>query len=445
MRQVPKLNKLLKLCVPTHKNIFIIYSVLLLTEIAASTVQPLFTYIFFSKHITIFAHDVSSSKMNFLFANFMAAIQIAIVLCNPIAGIFADILGRKPTILFSIAIMFLMAVTSIYAIASNHLILIPVVLLIYSLLFSIKIPSIAAITDSTKYATHKIKRVAFVQFFIGIAFCIGPVIGGILAATTLFELPYLPSFIFIAVLAVVGFIYVFFKFKETLVQNQIARQSKSQDKPFVRNIMKLKLQWQTLKQFFAKKELLIIMLILILGQINWGTYYQFMPAVMKQTLHYSNTMIGSFVGVIGLSLVISTGIFLPILQARFSIKNLILFSILSQILGAALTLISILYSQYHLSQILLWIGIFPVVMGDVILFCIIVSLCSDMMNNKHQGIMIGMIYVLCNLTWALSDIAGSLLMAIKAYLILLLCPISLIILIIVYSCTSKVFNNRLET
>ena len=66
------------------------------------------------------------------------------------------------------------------------------------------------------------------------------------------------------------------------------------------------------------------MIIHLLNQFSWGTYYEFIPAVGKTVFGYEVKVVGLLMGLIGFWLILSSGFFIPFFQKHLSNTKLII-------------------------------------------------------------------------------------------------------------------------
>ena len=274
----------------------------------------------------------------------------------------------------------------------------------------------SAINDVTK-KENKVKNLALMQFFIGIGVGIGPIIGGWIGGFKFFGYYYMLPFIILLLFSLFLFVYAKLNFPETL---------------FFKNRLDIREYFHpvNIKPLFKNKILYFLMIIHLLDQFSWGTYYNFMPAVTKTVFGYNITAVGFFVGMIGIWLIISSGIFIPILQRYFSNTQLIIISSIVGTVGVSATYVASFFPGYILSNYIIWLSALPVAAGDVILFCLLVSLFSSSVSKKYQGTIVGIIYIAGTTMWCIAAPIGGFLMKWRMNGALILCPIAMFALLI---------------
>ena len=172
------------------------------------------------------------------------------------------------------------------------------------------------------------------------------------------------------------------------------------------------------------------MIIHLLNQFSWGTYYEFIHAVGKTVFGYEVKLIGLLMGLIGLWLILSSGFLIPFFQKHLSNTKLIIASSLIGTIGVCIAYIASFFPHSILANLAIWFSTLPVAAGDVILFCLLVSLFSNSVNKKYQGTMVGIIYIVGMGMWAVAAPIGGILMKWRMNGALMLCPIAMIILMV---------------
>lgn len=397
-------------------NLRSIYITLSLSEFISSLTTPFIAFLFFSEKTPLFALNVTNTRRAALFGIYLFLYKLANVICNPIFGSLSDILGRKKAAILTVFGMLIWGISAIAAIAVHSPWTFILGTFIYSLFFAIKPVCTAAINDQCEHES-KFSNQALIQFCIGIGVSIGPIIGGYLGHITIFGYYYMLPFIFVFLCSIFLFFYVSLSFKETLQLHNMSH-------------IREHFSFEGLKIILKNRLLQYLLLIHILNQLSWGTYYSFIPAVAKTVFNYQISTVGILLGLIGFCLILTGGAVIPILSKRLSNTNLILVSCVIGTIGVSLTYLGSFFPESSWANISLWLSTLLIAGGDVILFCLLISQFSTSVSKKYQGTIVGFIYTISLGMWSLSALLGSLLMQWKLNGALLICPTSMIILII---------------
>ena len=407
--------KTIKDWLPSHR-LRSVYATLSISEFATGLTTPILTFLFFSEQSALLPPELSMAERGVLFGLFISLFRFAGMLSNPVFGTLSDILGRKKIIYISVLGMFCLGFFTILSLFIQVVWVFVIGATIYAFFWALRPVCSAAINDVTDNS-KKMKNQAFLQFFIGIGAALGPMLGGLLGEFKPFGYHYMLPFIILLFLSLFLFVYTKQTFPETL---------------YYKNKQDLKEYFHpaNFKALFNNKTVYLLMVIHILNQFSWGTYYNFMPAVTKTVFGYSVTTVGIFVGMIGIWLIVSSGIVIPLLQRYFSNTRLIIVSSIIGTFGVCITFAASFFPESITGHYIIWISALPVAAGDVILFCLLVSLFSSFVSKKYQGTIVGIIYIVGTGMWCLAAPIGGYLMKWRMNGALILCPITMILLLV---------------
>jgi MFS family permease len=407
-----------------QKDLRSVYLTVVFSEFSTSMATPLFTFLIFSQSSTLIPKGLSYGERAMIFATFISLYKFATLISNPIFGTLSDIVGRKTVFNITAAAMIILSVFTIISLLMHSFVLFIIGACLYGLLWALESVSTASINDLSS-SKQRVTNLSLMQFCIGIGVGLGPMLGGYIGVYSVFGYKYMAPFIVLLIISVLLQFYIIFFFKETYPISKKKKRHKT--KSTLRNI----------KMIFTNKSLYLLMLIHMLNQLSWGTYYDFIPAITKTVFKYDIKEVGVFVGCIGIGLIISAGFILPYLKKYFDNFALIKLSCGLQTAGIALSLLVSFFPHLLIADIGLWLGILPVVAGDVMLFCILVGLFSESVGKELQGTMIGLVYVVGMAMWSLGAPFGGLLMNWKLNAPLLISLTSMTLLIIIISISSK--------
>lgn len=409
-----------------------IYLILSLSEFATALVSPVFAFLFFSNTSTLFPIDTDLSERAVLFGIFLALYKFAGMICNPIFGGLSDIMGRKFTTILTLSGMLILALASIGALILHSVWIFIIGCFFYALLFASKPVCTAAINDLCEEGKDKVRNQALVQFFIGIGVTIGPIAGGYIADVNVFGYDYMLPFIILLICGCYLIFHSKYFMKETLRRRE-------------RSSIKEQFRLEGIKVIFKSKLLICLLVIHILNQLSWGTYYDFLPAVAKAVFNYDIKSVGILVGLIGFWLIVASGFIIPYFLKNVSGMKLIKISCYMGFFGVSGAYIASFMPGNSLAGIVFWASTFPVAVGDVILFCYLISQFSLSVEKKFQGVVVGFIYITGFGMWSLSAPLGGYLMKYNLNAALMMAPLSMILLLLfLFSIRNKEYFKTLN-
>jgi DHA1 family tetracycline resistance protein-like MFS transporter len=404
LRQVPK-NKLLP-----------IFSITLLDEIVLNIGTPVLIFLCFDANSKLFAANVDHVSRSFWFGICAAAPSLIAIVTAPLLGFVSDQWGRKPILVIGTIGALLLCVFTTLSIVYSTVILLVIGFVVAGFCARTQPVALAVVGDLSP-PNRKIINMGYLQLSISIGASVGPLLGGYFAQryffkTLNFSMPYL-----------IGMLITFFT---VIVTVKYFRESY---KP-LRNAIG-KTNWRQL----INPTVMRISIILILTQVSWRIYYQFIPPILKINFHYSATIVGMFLAITAIWLALAAAFGVRWLSNYFTIVKLIKYLCYSELAGLLLAISGCIFNLGWLSQLLIWLSVIPVAISDVIIFCAISTLYSQAVSAQDQGKIMGFCFVIVSAVWALTGFCGGLLAGVSVILPILCAPISLVILL----CSRKTF------
>ena len=409
----------------TKPSIFPLLWVMLFDHTSLNITFPILTLLFFDAHSSFFAPSASAAQRGLWYGACVAVPHIVNIIATPILSMLSDGLGRKKVLLIATFGAFLFAITAALGILWGMLSLLFLGRVIQGL-FSRTNPIAQAVIGDISPKEKKVLHMGYLQTAISIGAFAGPIIGGYFAhpnnfATLNFSLPYFIAAFFGAISCAI----TYFVFQETLSEEptHAARDA---------------FKWQTIKRVFADRNVLHISLILLLTQLSWSMYYQFMPPILKTELHFSAHLLGIFVGVIALWLAIATAFGIRFLEQFFNPRQILTLSIYLVLAGLVMTILSCGLKQ----PLLIWVSAIPVAFGDVIAFSCLIAMYSNVVEQQDQGKVMGVCFIVIAIIWALTASLGGVLMGINMLVPLFVSPIGVLGAAILIASDRLKVNNR---
>jgi MFS family permease len=397
-----------------------IFSIIFLDEIAINIGFPILTFLCFDKKSSLFALGTSHAVRSYWYGIFNSLPFIIAIFSVPILCWLSDYYGRKKILLLGALGVLALSVFTAIGIIYGTIILLVISCIINGLFSRIRSAALAVIGDISDH-TNKVINMGYLQFYISAGAFLGPFIGGYFANRFLFKqlnfsLPYLIG----AGFGLLTLLFVVFGFKETLA------------KPAER-----KVSFNKIIHLLKNPTILKISLILLLTQISWRTYYQFIPPVLKVHFHYSPQTVGIFVGLVAIWLAIASSIGLKLLDKLFTAKNILYGACIAVFTGLLLAILADHLRTGVASQIITWFAAAPIAMGDVIIYSLITAFYSDAASERDQGKVMGINYFIVAVVWAATGIIGGCLAAININAPIIFAPISLLLLLFIFCIRNK--------
>ncbi len=374
---------------------------------------PVLTLLFFDAQSSLFAADTSHAVRSMWYGLCISMPNVMNIFFAPLLSAFSDAFGRKKIIFLGIAGAFIFAFTAAFGILWGSLSLLFLSCVLRGA-FSRTNPIAQAVIGDISPRDKKVLYMGYLQTAISLGAFIGPILGGYFANQFFFaKLNFSLPFFIAAGIAAIGCILTLTIFKETLVEKRFTSPWKE-------------FHWESLKKVFANKQVLHISLILLLSQISWSMYYQFIPPILKTVLHVDPHELGIFVGLIALWLALATTFGIRILVKFFSMQTILLLSLYLVWLGTIMTMIFFML-HWTLS---IWLAAIPTAIGDVVAFSCLVTFYSDVVEKQEQGKVMGVCFIVIALIWSLTAMLGGVLMSIYSLLPLIVAPIGILLAII---------------
>ncbi|MCF6764143.1 MFS transporter [Thiotrichales bacterium 19S3-7] len=363
------------------------YSILTLSEFISGMLVPLATLIFFSQVTPFFSSDTEADKL-WLYGIFASLTQFAAMFSNPIIGSISDLIGRKRSLFVCVGGIWVLALLAVIAIVLKNFWLLLLGYILYNLVSATKVVCMASINDiSQKH--NKVLYVSLIQFFIGIGFMFGPLLSSHIAETNLIGIYFLWPFLIIFLGGLCLGVFIYFYFKDTYLP---------QKKIYTNQLM---LCYNNGKRILGNSKLRWLVILLILDQAAWGGYYLFAPVIGRVHFKLSASGIGLFVSLVGVCLIVISGVIIPILYRFCSQKAMLLIACIMMLFGVVTSWAILWFEPNIVSESLYWISLLPTLLGDVMIFSIVSALMSNAATHDIQGNVAGFIYVVAMLSWSL--------------------------------------------
>jgi DHA1 family tetracycline resistance protein-like MFS transporter len=383
-----------------------------LDHTSINIIFPVLTIVCFDPLSALFSPDTATATRGVWYGIIISVYHLVNIVAAPIFGIASDYLGRRKLLIIAgIGALAMGGFAAISLLAGSIAAL--VLGRIIGGFCATKAVTQAVVGDIPA-GKNKVLNMAYLQAVIAIGALLGPLIGGYAA-----EHCYTPAlnfsipFILATFIAGLSLIAVFWKLPETLVKKP---------KPSWRHI------FQSAKTLLANPVMVKISLLLLLSQISWSMYYQYIPPILKDKLGFSAPQLGIFLSVIAFWLVLTGGFGIRFMRKWFTLIQLIQLASTITLFGLLLTLLALFFQMTWL----IWLAAIPVAVGDMVAYIVLTTLYSDHVSAENQGLVMGICLVVAQLIWFSTGLLGGLLVGIHFILPLFVAPIGVISLLFLF-------------
>lgn len=395
-----------------------LFWVMLIDTISFTIRFPVLTLVFYDVTTRLFPTTASMATRSMWYGVCMALYWVGSIIAAPTLSAWSDYAGRKRILLFGGAGTFLFAFVTALGVIGGNLNLVLLGALIGGLCSRMDPIAQAAVGDVCA-TEHKIVYMSFLQLFISVGAIFGPWIGGYFAARYWFAtLNFALPFIIAAAFSILGLLIMLFFFRETATHNKHSKIT----------------EYFNFKAIFANKKVINISLILILIQISWSTYYQFIAPILKKDFALGGSEIGIFMAFIAIWLALASAFGVAILRRFFSAAQIIHYASYGVFIGLLGTLFATSWHFVAISHYLMWIAIVPIAAGDVITYSAITTLYSDAVDKTMQGQVMGTSFVVVSAVWGLTSLLGGWLIGLETTAPLWFALSGVSVLIIIFHC-----------
>lgn len=397
------------------KTIRSLLGIIFLDQTTITLTFPLITLIFFDAQSRLFASDTSYAERSLWYGLCVALPNFINVFFAPTLSALSDELGRKKILMVEIGSAFLFTLMVGLGIFYGILGFIFLGFIIRGA-FSRTNPTALTIIGDTAPREKKILYMSYLQFAISLGAALGPMLGGYLAnrlwfAKLNFSLPFFVG----AGLALLNTAFAFYLIHETLKKKQTNRTSE--------------FNFPALKKVILHPDVLRISLVMLLIQVSWSTYYQFIPPVLKTLYGFESSQLGLFIGLIAIWLALATGFWIKLLHRFLDVRQLLLVSIYLVLGGLIINLLACA-GWLPGGTLFVWISAIPVATGDVMAYTCLTGLYSNAVTPEKQGKVMGINFIIVSSAWAFTGFLGGMLMSLSPLLPLMIAPLGVLGLVV---------------
>jgi MFS transporter, DHA1 family, tetracycline resistance protein len=394
------------------KSIRSLLGIIFIDQTYLTLTFPLLTLIFFDSQSRLFPADTPFATRSIWYGSCVALPNMINIFFAPALSALSDEFGRKKILIIEIFSALIFTLTVGLGVYLGMLGLIFLGFIVKGA-GSRTNPTALAIIGDTAPKENKILYMGYLQFAISVGASIGPILGGYFANRFFFnELNFSLPFFLAAGLALINTFLALIILRETLKKRE-------------NNKAWGECNFRAIKQIIIHPDVLRISLILLLIQISWSTYYQFIPPILKTLYGFDSHQLGWFIGMIACWLAVATGIGIKILHRYLNVRQMLLISVYLVLAGLIITLLACA-KLLPFGSLLVWVGAIPTAAGDVIAYSCLTALYSNTVAHEKQGKVMGVSFIVVASVWATTGFVGGLLMSISPLLPLIVAPCGII-------------------
>jgi len=313
-------------------SFFLLLCVAFLDFMGVGLVFPLFATLLFDPNIPLLASETSGAIRGLWMGVLIALTPLIQFFFSPILGSLSDQKGRKPMILWGLALGLIAYVIGIFGVQLNSLFL----LIFYRALFGVSAATMtviqASLVDISTPQT-KARNFALYNMALGTGFTLGPFLGGRLSDSSLVSwFDFSTPFVLGALFTGLNLILLYWKYRET--------RELSDPIPIdlLRGIKQAKkaIQHPTLRFAFLGFFFFLF---------GWDFFLEFVPISLKSLFEYNTSEIGTFYAYKGLIYAISVGLLIRPFIKKYLPGKLLVFSMLSS--GVYLLLFLVIKNPFY--------------------------------------------------------------------------------------------------
>lgn len=385
-----------------HKKTWGLMITAFLNHFSLNLILPALVFVFFDAHSHLFPANTSNAVRAHWYGIVSSLPYFAALLATPILSVLSDRLGRRLILILAAIGALVFALGAGVAVVTGCLAFLILGKFTGGLSARSEPTALAAVMDLSE-PEERVHHVSFIQVVISLGAFIGPILGGYL---THFYYPVLNlsgPFWLAAVLAIGALYAACLWFKES---------HRSINQPLTKKAKGLSFGHYLLSHSVRRN-----LVILLLFQLAWSSYYQFYPPMLKVLKDYSPQQIGWFIGFIAFGLMIATLWFLPWLKRFFQEITLLRLSMGIFIAGFLITFLGTVgVGTGMFSTSLIWMGALLIAVGDVMAFCLLVIFLASGLSSNDYGKMMGFCFMLVYAAWGLTSLVAGYLAGINMHL-----------------------------
>lgn len=365
-------------------SLWLVLFVVFLDNVGVGLVYPMFSSMMFESGSPFVDIEASHAMRGGYLGVMLAAMPLAAFFSGPILGAFSDQKGRRPLFLFCLSLAIVGYACSMIGVIAKSIVILIISRIIVGLADGSMGVVSAAIADMSGDDSTKAKNFGLYGMVSGIGFALGPLLGGLLS-TIGFSVPFLVA----GLATMLNLFLIWLYFKETHTVRKVA-------------VIRFADGIRNLKKAFNVQTLRILFLVSIFFCLGWSFFYEFLPVIWISDYGFDTARVGFFFGYGALCYAISSGILIRPIVSRFKPYRVLFYSLCA--LGIATLLLLI-----RTSAMCVWFYLPMVNFLVALIYPTYTTMISDWAGKDAQGEILGISGSLQALAFAVSPLAGGLL------------------------------------
>lgn len=367
----------------SHIAVFIsLFLTLVIDNMGVGLIFPVLSPLFVSIHSGMLPTNASVEIRDLFYSLTLGLFGVGMFLGAPILGDLSDQLGRKKVLLICLlctSIAFAVSALSI----SIHNVWLLLAARIFGGLMAGSMPIAQAAIIDISTPENKIKNISLITFALCFGFAVGPMVGGYFSNQTLFPwFNYATPFYAAAILAAINAICLLLTFRETFT-------------PSAQIKLNISKGLNLFIDAFRHQKIRLLTLMVLLQQLAWALYFQFVSLFLAQQYHYDSTHLGHFMSFValwfGLALLIIVRIFL-----RFFDEEILTTGCLIVIAAGLFGLV--LFDSLTMQ----WILCIPIAAALAMSYTASLTLLSNLVSRDEQGWIMGIATSVMAAAWGIT-------------------------------------------
>lgn len=380
---------------------------------------PVLTHLIIHNGSHLFSANTSYATRSLWFELLIGCYCFAMFLSSPILGSWSDNIGRKKVIIVSLLGAMLGFVCCGTGVWCNSLAALMIGRLIAGFTagnFSVAQASIIDMSSESQVT----QRIGHFLMANSIGFAIGPALGTLLLKVTHGNpwSNYVP-FIFLAVLFLLGTIFISICFKETYSAPE-----------------KKKIRWLTsltsVTAAFSKKQNRWFFITFLIFMLGFSLFFCNIPVYIVGIFNQNASNSGLLMTYFSIMTLIGLYVILPYCNKHYTLSSVMMISLL-------VSVITYLIFPWISSWPLLWLVLAPTGLAEPLVYVSIVTLISNNTSKAEQGKVMGLVGSIGALSWGLGPLLSGLFVLVNIHTALIA---SAVLITLSYVCGFKANRTR---
>ncbi len=362
-------------------------SVIFIDSLGFGLIFPILSPILMDPSSGILAPNVSSSVRDIDYGLVLGVFAVVMFFAAPVLGDLSDQIGRKKILLITLFGSGMSSLICAFAIGVKSIGLLLLGRIVAGLCAGSQTSAQAAMADVSS-GKDRIKNLGLISAAGSAGFVFGPLIGGVFSDAKLVSwFSFSTPFYLDAMVAILNCALLMFSFEETYRASG----------KVVFNITK---GLNIFIQAFKRPVIRLMSCILLLLELTFAFYIQFISLDLVTRYHFSSSRLGVFMSFSGLIFALTLGVLIRVIGKFFSDKQLIIMGLIISIAGYLIPLF------FH-TELFQWIALIPIIVGIGIAYNALLAGFSNSVSEHEQGWVMGVTGAVMAMAWILGAFCAS--------------------------------------